>query len=55
MELPSSNIKKVLMFSQKKAFIIFSQKNPEKILNVLGSGTFLYFRKPPKKFLRPKI
>ena len=53
-ELFSSNIKKFLIFSQKKAFLIlremelsyFSENgNPEKILYISGNRTFLYFRK----------
>ena len=53
-ELFSSNIKKFLIFSQKKAFLIFRQMepsyfsengNPEKILYISGNRTFLYFRK----------
>ena len=60
MELSSSNIKKFLIFSQKKSFLIFqetktpkktsntfSEENPVKILYISGPGneTFLYFRK----------
>ena len=59
MELSSSNIKKFLIFSQKKAFLIFREmelpyilgnENPEKIPYISGNGTFLYFgkRKPRK-------
>ena len=46
MELSSSNIKKFLMFSRKKAFLIFRKtKTPKKGNYILGSRTFLYFRK----------
>ena len=54
MELSNSNIKKFLIFSQKKAFLIFREMelsyilgngNPEKIPYVSGNGTFLYFMK----------
>ena len=53
MELSSSNIKKFLIFSQKKAFLIFQQMelshisgngNTEKIPYISGNETF-YFRK----------
>ena len=54
MELSNCNIKKFLIFSQKKAFLIFWEMelsyilgngNPEKISYVSGNGTFLYFMK----------
>ena len=46
MELSSSNIKKILIFSQKKVFSYISGKgNPEKIPYISGNGTFSYFRK----------
>ena len=52
MELSGSNIKKFLIFSQKKAFLKFREMklfyilengSPEKILYISGNGTFLYF------------
>ena len=46
MELSGSNIKKFLIFSQKKAFHIFREiETPKKIIYVSGNGTSLYFRK----------
>ena len=54
MELSGSNIKKFLIFSQKKAFLIFwgielsyilGNGDLEKIPYISGNGTFLYFRK----------
>ena len=54
MELSISNIKKFLIFSQKKAFLIFREielpnilenGNPEKSSYISESGTFLIFRK----------
>ena len=39
MELSAFNIKKFLIFSQKKDFLIL------KIIYISGNGTFLYFRK----------
>ena len=44
MELSDSNIKKFLIFFQKKAYIS-GNGNPEKVLYILENGTFLYFRK----------
>ena len=49
MELSGSNIKKFLIFSQKKAFLIFPKMelsyilgngNPPKIAYISGNGTF---------------
>ena len=62
MGLSNSSIKKFLIFSQKKAFLIFrdmelyyilGKGNPEKVPYILGNGTFLYFgkRKLRKKSL----
>ena len=52
MELSSSNIKKFLTFSQKKAFLIFREtETPKKFLTFQEkefsyiSGNFLCFRK----------
>ena len=45
MELYNSNIKKSLVFFLKKFSYISRNGNPEKILYILGNGTFLYFRK----------
>ena len=54
MELSSSNIKKFLIFSQKKAFFIFQEmkishisgnKNTEKYPYFSGNKNFLYFKK----------
>ena len=46
MELFGPNIKKFLIFSQKKAFLIFQEtETPKKNPYILGNGTFLYFRK----------
>ena len=54
MKLSNYNIKKFLIFSQKKAFLIFREMelsyilgngNPEKIPYISGNGTFLYFMK----------
>ena len=54
MELSSSDIKKFLIFSQKKHFLIFREieifyisgkGNPPKILYISRNGTFLYVRK----------
>ena len=54
MELSSSNIKKFLIFSQKKAFLIFREielsyisgnGNTEKIPYISGNGIFFYLRK----------
>ena len=42
MELSDSNIKKFLIFFQKKAYIS-GNGNPEKVLYI--SGNFSYFRK----------
>ena len=61
-ELFGSDIKKVIIFSQKQAFLIFREMklsyisgigNPEKIPYISGNGTFLYFkkRKPRKNSL----
>ena len=53
MVLSGSNIKKFLIFSQKKAFHIFwemelsyilGNRNPEKISYISGNGTLLFFR-----------
>ena len=66
MELSGSNIKEILISSQKKALLIFSQKKAllngtlhfpaqvRKIKNNLTGEKFLYFRKrkPPKTFLK---
>ena len=51
MELSNSNIKKFIIFSQKKAFLIFREtKTPKQIPYISGNGAFLYFRKhKPKK------
>ena len=44
-EFSGSNIKKFLIFSQKKAFLIFRETDaPQKTLYISGNGTFLYFR-----------
>ena len=54
MELSGSNIKKILIFSQKKASLIFREMelsyilrngNPEKIPYISRNGTFIYFRR----------
>ena len=44
MKLSGFNIKKFLIFSQKKAYIS-GNGNPPKILDISGNGIFLYFRK----------
>ena len=44
MELSSSNIKKILIFSQKKAFLKFPEMEPSKISHASGNGN-------PEKFL----
>ena len=51
MKLSDSNIKKLLTFSQKKAFLIFRETEaPEKnFLYFTGNGTLLNFRKRLKK------
>ena len=43
-ELSSSNIKKILIFSQKKAFLYFGKQKPRKISYISENGN-------PKKFL----
>ena len=46
MHLSSTNIKKFILFSQKKAFPIFWETDiPQKIPYASGNGTFLHFRK----------
>ena len=58
MKLPSSNIRKFLVFPQKKVFLVFKEtgnpenfplycrkQKPEKILYTSGNKTFLYFMK----------
>ena len=52
MKLSGSNIKKFLIFSQKKAFLIFQKKNTQTKFLLFQetklsyiSGNFLYFRK----------
>ena len=46
MELPTSNIKKCLIFSQSKAFLIFQEtKTPEKLLIFSQKKAVLTFRK----------
>ena len=40
MELSSSNIKKILIFCQKKAFLIFSQKKAFLIFPEMEPSTF---------------
>ena len=64
MECSGSNIKKFLIFSQKKAFLIFREVersyipgngNTEKILYISGNGTFLYFRRNFQGSKKPKI
>ena len=53
-ELCSSNIKKMFIFSQNKAFLIFwEMESPPKICYFLGKGSLLNFRKqkPSKHFL----
>ena len=52
MDLSSSMIKRILVFSRKKAFLIFRETETRKKLFVLQekrlsyiSGNFLYFRK----------
>ena len=50
MKLSDSNIKKLLTFSQKKAFLIFRETEaPENFLYFTGNGTLLNFRKRLKK------
>ena len=45
-ELYYSNVKKLLIFSQKKAFLIFGETETlKKIICVSRNRTFLYFRK----------
>ena len=46
MELSDPKIKKFLIFSQKKAFLIFRETEaPTKIPYISRNGTFLYFGK----------
>ena len=54
MELSDSMIKKFIIFSQKKVFLIFQEtelsyisakENSEKVLYISENGTFFYFRK----------
>ena len=46
MELSNSNIKKFLLYSQKKAFLILQEKEtPEKFIYISENKTFFYFRK----------
>ena len=45
MELSNSKITKFLIFSQKKAVLIFQEAETQKILYVSVNGTFLCFRK----------
>ena len=46
MKLSSFNIKKFLIVSETKAFLIPREtETPQKILYISGNGTFLYFRK----------
>ena len=46
MQLSNSNIKKFLILSQKKAFLLFLKNgNPKEISYISGNGTFLYFTK----------
>ena len=51
MKLSDSNIKKLLIFSQKKAFLIFRETEAPKknVLYFTGNGTLLNFRNRPKK------
>ena len=56
MELSNFNIKKFLMFSQKKkkkkkTSYISGSRNTKKILYISGNGTFLYFK---RNFQSPK-
>ena len=45
MKLSSSNIKKLLIFSQRKAFLLFREtENPPQNISFSGNGTFLFFR-----------
>ena len=44
MELSNSNIKKFLIFSQKKAFIFWETETPKKLPYISGNGN-------PKKLL----
>ena len=45
MDLPSSNIKKSFIFSQKKAFLIFQERKPPKInSSYFRKKNFLIFR-----------
>ena len=50
MELSGSNIKNILIISQKKAFLVFRETETQKKLIVSGnrtfyiSGNFLFFR-----------
>ena len=44
MELSSSNIKKFLIFPQNFSYIS-GNRNPKKVLYILGNGTFSYSRK----------
>ena len=54
MEFSNSNVEKFLIFSQKKAFLIFQEmKTPKKFLIFSQKKAFLIFRETetPKKFL----
>ena len=64
MELSNSNIKKVLIFFQNKAVLIFQEPNLfyisengnlEKILYISGNGTFLYFLKKIFSYISGKV
>ena len=53
MELSSSNIKKIIIFSQKKAFLISYQKKDSVVFSKMKACTF--WSQPSKFFLKKII